>query len=136
SGPLARRISQAPERRGSMSSALSIAAVTATLQNLLVRGLQADSPDVRVTTKPLDKARSSDGQGQVNVLLYQAQYNGSMRNMEIPRRSAPGERAPLPLALDLRYLLTAYGPNDDGTEAHKLLGRCMLALHDHAVLMP
>jgi len=117
-----------------MSNALSIATVTAALQNLIIRALQGDSPDVRVTTKPPDRARTGDGPNQVNLFLYQAHHNAALRNMEVPRRSRPGETAPPPLALDLRYLLTVYAQNDDGADSQKLLGRSMLALHDHAVL--
>jgi hypothetical protein len=119
-----------------MSNHLAIAAVTAALQNLLFRALQGENPGVRVTAKPLDQARHGDGPNQVNLFLYEVRHNAALRNQELPRQGRPGESAPLPLAINLHYLLTIYSQGDDGAESHKLLGKAMLALHDHAVLSP
>ena len=47
-----------------------------------------------------------------------------------------GEPAQPPLALNLFYLLTAYGRDNDAQRpfSHMLLGRAMSILHDHPVL--
>jgi hypothetical protein len=118
-----------------MSNSLAIAAVTATLRNLLQQGLTADLPDASVTTKPLDKARNSNDSGnQINLFLYQAEPSAAWRNLDMPRQVKPGETGHPPLGLNLYYLITAYGQNDDDTFSHRLLGRAMSILHDHPLL--
>lgn len=117
-----------------MSNSLAIGAVTATLRNLLERGLIADLPDAKVTTKPLDKARDNNNGNQINLLLYQMVPNAAWRNMDMPRQVKPGETGQPPLPLDLYYLVTAYGRNDDDVLGHRLMGRAMSILHDHPLL--
>ncbi len=124
-----------------MSNYLAIAAVTATLRQLLLNGLQNSSPggfsyELNVTLSPPDQARppSLENHDQINLFLYQAVPNAAWRNEVLPRQVKNGETGFPPLALDLYYLLTAYAPNNDGVEAHRLLGRALSVLHDHAVL--
>lgn len=122
-----------------MSNPLAIAAVTATLRNLLLQGLTDDGfgDDVIVTTQPLDKTRGNNAnQGnQVNLFLYQTQLSASWRNSDMPGVK-PGETGHAPLPLNLYYLLTAYGPDNDDVDliGHQLLGRAMSVLHDNPVL--
>jgi len=54
--------------------------------------------------------------------------------MVIPGQVKGGESGFPPLALDLFYLVTAYGSKDDETLSHRLLGQAMRCLHDHALL--
>jgi hypothetical protein len=116
-----------------MSNALAIAAVTATLRNLMVRAV--DVPNQNITTKPLDKVRTGNASpDQLNIFLYQTVLNAAWRNMDIPRNSRPGETGHPPLALNLHYLITAYGNGDDETLSHQWLGKAMSVLHDHPVL--
>ena len=122
-----------------MSNALAIAAVTSTLRNLLTQGLQLepDLVDATVTTMVPDRARaSSDTANQVNLFLYQATLNAAWRNLDVPTRVRPGETGYAPLALNLYYLVTAYGRDNDQSQpfSHELLGRAMSILHDHPVL--
>jgi hypothetical protein len=122
-----------------MSNYLAISAVTATLRNLLTTGIQleGDLGDTLVTTMVPDKARTSgETRNQVNLFLYQLTPNAAWRNLDMPTRVRPGEAGYPPLALNLYYLLTAYGQNDDQSEpfSHELLGRAMSILHDHPVL--
>jgi len=117
-----------------MSNPLAIAAVTATLRNLIAHGV-GDLPNQNVTTKPLDKAGTdNNGTDQINLFLYQAVINGAWRNMDMPRHTSPGETGHPPLPLNLYYLLTAYGQGDDETRSHQWLGQAMAALHDHPLL--
>ena len=119
-----------------MSNPLAIAAVTATLRNLLSLGITSD-PDLAgasVTTLPLDKARTNGGGNQLNLFLYHTMPNTAWRNMDLPGQVHRGETGQPPLALDLYYLLTAYGQDDQGTPAHHVLGRAMSILHDHSIL--
>lgn len=118
-----------------MSNALGIAAVTATLQHLIEKGIEPEGAGIAVTTRPPDKARTgSNAPNQVNLFLYQTMPNGAWRNMDIPRQVRPGETGHPPLALNLSYLVTAYGESDDDVRGHRLLGRAMSALDDFPVL--
>ena len=89
-----------------MSNSLAIAAVTATLRNLLNNnqtGLPTELADVDITTKPLDKAGngngSNDGSGnQVNLFLYQTEPNPAWRNMDMPIQVKTGEAGQPPLS--------------------------------------
>lgn len=129
-----------------MSNALAIAAVTATLRNLLDQELGADVAGTQITTRPPDRARNGATGNQVNLFLYHASVNPAWRNTDLPWRVRPGEVAPTPLPLNLYYLLTAYsGENDDDIDditdpnhllgSHRLLGQAMRVLHDHPVLV-
>src|SRR5450631_1451520 len=123
-----------------MSNALAIAAVTATLKNLL-QAITADGDlnDASVTILPLDKARGTNTANQLNLFLYQIQRNPAWVNSDMPRQVQPGETGIPPLPLNLWYLLTAFGKNDDSDNSaqaygHHVLGRAMSILHDHPVL--
>jgi hypothetical protein len=120
-----------------MSNPLAVAAVTATLRNLLTTGLATELGSGKVTTKPLDKARDSNTtSNQVNLFLYHVTYDAAWRNMDMPRQIKPGETGHPPLPLILHYLITAYGENDDAQDpvSHHLLGKAMSLLHDHPLL--
>jgi hypothetical protein len=117
-----------------MSNSLAIAAVTSTLRNILVDGF-SDMPGTSVTTRPLDQVRTgSERPSQVNLFLYQTETNTALSNSNPPGRARSGELARPALALDLNYLVTAFGEDDDETDGHELLGRAMSVLHDHPVL--
>jgi len=118
-----------------MSNALAIAAVTATLRNLLDRGVRDELEGGLVTAQPPDKARQNrDSSNQINLFLYQTMPSAAWRNRDLPNRVKPGETGQPPLALNLYYLLTAYGKNDDDFIGHRLLGTAMQILHDRAIL--
>ena len=123
-----------------MSNSLAIAAVSTTLQSILTKAVGAD-PDLNdavVTLQPLDKARGNITSNQLNLFLYQVLRSAAWTNQSIPRQSQPGESpAPL-LPLNLWYLLTAYGRDDDATQpfGHQLLGRAMSVLNDYPILSP
>ncbi|HEY9695887.1 MAG TPA: DUF4255 domain-containing protein [Trichocoleus sp.] len=119
-----------------MSNSLAIAAVTATLSHLLEAGSNVDLPGTIVTTKPPEKARNGSNNNQLNLFLYQTAPNAALRNMPLPSQVKSGESGFPPLALNLYYLVTAYGQNDDDILSHRLLGRAMSVLHDCAVLDP
>lgn len=112
-----------------MSNSLAIAAATATLRSLLIRGLGISD----VTVKPLDIARKSLTGNQVNLFLYQTVIDAAWRNQDMPRQTKPGETGQPPLPLCLYYLVTAYGEGDDESKGQQLLGQAMSVLHDHPV---
>ncbi|WP_437674839.1 Pvc16 family protein [Sorangium sp. So ce131] len=124
-----------------MSNSLAIAATTATLRNLLLTQvplLDADLSDLEVTTSPPDLARKGVTKAQLNLFLYLTTRNAAWRNLDLPRQVRPGEMGAPPLALDLHYLITAYGrgESDNDSVSHRVLGSAMSALHDRPVLMP
>ena len=88
-----------------------------------------------VTVMPPDRVIRDDEPTGVNLYLHQVTPNPGWRNAGCPRASGTGERiGSPPLALDLHYLLTAYGA--EPYHAEVLLGHAMLALHDLGVLAP
>lgn len=122
-----------------MSNALAVAATTATLRNLLLSHVPVvddDLSDLEVTTQPPDLARKGITKAQLNCFLFQTRTNGAWRNMDMPRQVRPGETGNPPLALNLHYLLTAYGrgENDNDAVSHRVLGAAMSVLHDSPVL--
>lgn len=122
-----------------MSNTLAIAATTSTLRNLLqaqIPSLDTDLSDLEVTIAPPDLARKGITKAQLNLFLYQTVVNAAWRNLDMPRQVKPGEAGSPPLALNLHYLLTAYGrgeADNDGV-SHRVLGGAMSVLHDHTVL--
>lgn len=122
-----------------MSNAAAIAAVTATLRNLLTVGVTADADlvDATVTMQPLDRARvDGNSANQINIFLYHVLPSGTWRNTTIPGAARSGETAVPPLGLNLYYLVTAFGRDNDVQRpfSHQLIGRAMSTLHDHPLL--
>src|SRR4029450_10954135 len=113
-----------------MSNALAIAATTATLRGLLLRGLGIQD----VTVRSLDKARGTIAADQINLFLYQTLPDSGWRNMDRPPSLNPGNTGHPPLPLTLYYLITAYSDDEDDTASHRLLGQAMSVLHDHPLL--
>lgn len=119
-----------------MSNALAIASVSFVLVDLLNNGLidrdiSSSIGDVVVTALPPDKvdALQQDGKSQLNLFLYNITQNQAWRNMGYPSRDANGDRIDNPpLALDLHYLLTAYGAEQFHSEI--LLGYGMQLFHE------
>ncbi|MEO8576218.1 MAG: DUF4255 domain-containing protein [Gemmatimonadales bacterium] len=123
-----------------MSNAQVVAATTATLRLLLLAGIPARDtaiPQLDVTTLPPDKVNLSADKPALNLFLYQTAVNGAWRNRDA-KQARPGESPLPPLALNLHYLVTAYGNVDDreGDFSHRVYGAAMSVLHDHPVLSP
>jgi len=123
-----------------MSNALAIAGVSAVLKDLLNNGLidhdvtAALSAPVKVSLQPPDRVKTGDLEiPLLNLFLYQVTPNTGWSNTRLPSRDSNGDRLTNPpLALDLHYLLTAYGQEDFQTEI--LLGYGMQILHETPVL--
>src|SRR5690349_19913580 len=104
-----------------MSTALAIASVTYVLKDLLNTGLTKQDitgtigGNVTVTALPPDRidAGNTTENNQLNLFMYQATFNSGWRNQALPSLNSRGERIQNPpLALDLHYLLTAYGSEE------------------------
>ena len=125
-----------------MSTALAIASVTAVLKDLLNNGvidhdLATSVGEVMVSALPPDRIDTlgtpADQKSRLNLFLYQVTPNAGWRNVGLPSRDGRGERlSNPPLALDLHYLLTAYGAEEFHAEI--LLGYGMQLLHETPVL--
>jgi hypothetical protein len=122
-----------------MSTALAIASVTAVLRDLLNNGLidhdvSSSVGNVTVSALPPDRIQADGSEkSQLNLFLYQVTPNQGWRNTALPSRDGRGDRLiNQPLALDLHYLLTAYGAKDLHGEI--LLGYGMQLLHEQPVL--
>ena len=124
-----------------MSNALAIAGVSAVLKDLLDSGLIDHQVTDTLGAGVLVSSLAPDvvpinGDGAVprlNLFLYQATPNAAWRNVDLPSRNPSGHRVSNPpLALDLHYLLTAYGIAE--LEAEVLLGYGMQLLHENPVL--
>lgn len=124
-----------------MSTALRIASVTHVLKDLLNNGLidhnvsGALNGNVSVTALAPDKIETATDKEttQLNLFMYYASYNQGWRNVSLPAFDSGGGRVNYPpLAIDLHYLLTAYGSGELHTDI--LLGYGMQLFHETAVL--
>ena len=125
-----------------MSTALAIAGVTAVLRDLLNDGVVNHNVSgvlgstVTVSALPPDLVVPANGPEptQLNVFMYLATPNAAWRNRELPSRDPTGTQrlTNAPLALDLHYMITAYGAED--LHADILFGYATQLLHEHPVL--
>lgn len=129
-----------------MSNYLAIAAVTATLQDLLREVADAAVPGATVTVQR-PEAASNGGQheAKVNIYLYGVAPNAAWRNADISVRRANGAepdkrgidqveyRTVVPL--NLHYLISFYGAEGE-FQPQRLLGSVVGALQANARLTP
>ncbi len=121
-----------------MSGALAIAGVTATLKDLINDGLLDHDLSAigsfSVTAQAPDRINTGANETNLlNIFLYQVTPNLGWRNVDLPARDLRGNRiSNPPLALDLHYLVTAYGTQDMNAEV--LLGYAMQLLHETPVI--
>ena len=125
-----------------MTTAYGIAAVTATLRELLNEGIVEHNLNgilsslVGVSALPPDRVVPASGvePTQLNLFLHRVSANTGWRNEGLPARDASGRQrlSNAPLALDLHYLLSAYGAGE--LHAEILLGYAMQWLHERPVL--
>ena len=124
-----------------MSTAHAIGAVTKVLVNLVDDALKAAQLSGivggDVTVSALSPRRVDLGQAndpnQLNIFLYLALPNSGGASLDLPSRDTAGARVRnTPLALDLYYLVTAYGASDYFGEM--ILGHTMQVLHENPIL--
>jgi hypothetical protein len=110
------------------------------LKDLLNDGLIDNDLDLArvgsfsVTAVPPDRVTTGETeQNRLNLFLYHVTPNQGWRNAAQPSRGAKGERlSNPPLALDLHYMLTAYGQADLNAEI--LLGYAMEIMHNNGII--
>lgn len=122
-----------------MTSSLGIAAVTAVLRTLFENAIPKANlngvlGNIDVSALPPDRITVGSGEtSRLNLFLYQVQPNQGWRNTDLPSHDASGRRVSNPpLALDLHYMLSAYGAGDFHAEI--LLGYGALLVHRTRVL--
>ncbi|SOD88966.1 DUF4255 domain-containing protein [Streptomyces sp. Ag109_G2-15] len=116
-----------------MSNALALAHVSQALALLIESHLQPEI-DMAVKVEPRKPPTEPPTDPTISVFLYQVTPNTSQRNNDLPTRAPDGKlvrRAAA--ALDLQYLITAYG---DETElvGQRLIGSVVRTLHEIPVL--
>jgi hypothetical protein len=122
-----------------MSNALALVSVTSVLKSML-ENAWTETPwseklgTLTVSARPPDRIASGTADpNQLNLFLYHVTPNASLRNIDLPAYNNGGERMTNPpLALDLHYLLTAFG--SDNFHAEILLGYAMQVLHETPIL--
>jgi hypothetical protein len=123
-----------------MSDYLAIGGVTSVLTYLLANSPAAGDLGPVLTATPAITAVSPDmitagpsEAGQLNLYMYYVSLNAALRNLDLPSYDAAGNRvANPPLALDLHYLVSAYGSGL--LTAEVLLGWAMKVFHDNPVV--
>ena len=121
-----------------MSNALAIAATTAVLKSVLtaavVRANLSILGDPNVSTVAPDRVPMGEGEtSRLNIFMYHATPNTGLRNVGLPAYDSQGRRiSNPPLAIDLHYLLSAYGKPDFAPDI--LLGVGMQILFEIPVL--
>ena len=128
-----------------MSDYLAVGGVTAVLKWLLTDGLTAGGPNTVLTSASAITAVSPDlieagknEEPQLNLFMYYVDLNPALRNLDLPSYDAAGNRVGNPpLALDLHYLVSAYGSTQAAQLAAEiLLGWAMKVFHDNPVVPP
>jgi hypothetical protein len=116
-----------------MSNFLAVATVTAALQELLQRAVDADVPGAKVRTDRPDATRAP-AEPIVNIYLYHVATNSALRNADLPTRRSDGSLTQRPrAALDMHYLMSFYGTDSD-LVPQRLLGSSVSALHAQPVI--
>ena len=118
-----------------MSNYLAIAAVTATLQDILQNAALAAVPGTDVTIKR-PEASNTGGQEKaaINLYLYQTTPDPSWINADLPTRNGNGILVRRPqMALNLDYLISFHG-SELAMELQRLLGSVISALYAYPIL--
>jgi uncharacterized protein DUF4255 len=124
-----------------MSSALALAGVSAIIELYLTSMYNSSGlfgGNVKVFARAPDAVQELFTTGTdefvVNLFMHQVTPNAAWRNQQMPTVGPDGATrlSNQPLALDLHYLITAYGRDDWHAEA--LLGLALLMLHENPVL--
>ncbi len=116
-----------------MSSARAIAVVTAAFAGVLSSVASAAWPGTPVHVGRPERRRDTERDAPgINLFLYQASVDPTLRNLDLPTRRPDGTLIQRPLlGLDLHYLITFHGP---GYVPDLLLGQTITTLHARPIL--
>ncbi len=123
-----------------MSDFFGVAGVTAILKSLLTNALTSSGVNAAFATPATVTALSPDlvptgpdEVPQLNLFMYYASFNSSYRNAGLPSADSKGNRlSNPPLALNLHYLMSAYGKSELDPEI--LLAWAMQIFYENPVL--
>ena len=123
-----------------MSDYLAVAGVSAVLKMILSNALTSGGPSTilgatsGITALSPDLITTGPGeQPQLNLFMYYASLNDGYRNAGLPSHDTQGRRlSNPPLALNLHYLVSAYGKNEFDPEI--LLAWAMHVFHETPVV--
>lgn len=116
-----------------MSNALAIAHVTQALALLIESNVGPEFGEA-VRVEPRKPPAEPPDHPTVNVFLYQVTPNTAMRGTDLPTRAGDGTLIKRPAAaLDLHYLISAYGDETD-LVGQRLIGSVVRTLHETPVL--
>ena len=118
----------------------AIADVSAMISDTLTRALRGLAPPTHAPYKAILHDLSEQpklDEPKLTVFLYEIAEDAASRNRPPVRIDPAGRSDPLvsrkpPMALLLRYLITAWG--GDQITQHQMLGRALQALYDDAIL--
>lgn len=123
-----------------MNGYLAVGGVSAVLRSLLLGALTDGGPATLLSSPTSISATSpdlvptgADEQPRLNLFMYYASFNTGYRNVQLPSRdSAGGLLTNPPLALNLHYLVSAYGGSQFDPEI--LLGWAMEVFHNNPII--
>jgi hypothetical protein len=123
-----------------MSDYLAVGGVTAVMKALLNTGLSEGGPATVLASPPgiTNKApdlivTGPDEPAQLNLFMYYSSINPALRNNNLPSMDSSGTQlSNPPLAINLHYLVTAYGANPFDPEI--LLAFAMQVFHNTPVV--
>ena len=124
-----------------MSNYLAVGGVSAVLRSLLTDALTSGGPssilgggtDAITANAPDLVPVGAHEQPRINIFMYYANLNPALRNAGFPARNSQGQQiSNPPLALNLHYLITAYGSNQFDPEI--LLAWAMKVMHDNPIV--
>lgn len=114
-----------------MSNYLTIAVVTAAIQQIVQAAVQDKPPGSAVRVGP--PRAVPPGEKEVNIYLYRLSPNAELRNDDLPSRTADGTLSDKPkAAIRLHYLISFAG--DDHLATEIMLGRVLSVLHAMPIL--
>jgi hypothetical protein len=117
-----------------MSTRQAVAAVTATLSELVASAISGVLPMTKVTNLRPGASGADATSPSVNVYLYRVAPNAALRSVADPVRDAAGQRVRVPVAAwNLQYLLTCGGDSSQ-LEPDLLLGAVLTGLNANAAL--
>jgi hypothetical protein len=125
-----------------MSDYKVVRAVSNRLRDLVWDAIEKDQdPDLRnfvqvraaISLANPKETRESDA-NRLSLWLYHVTENEFEKNQPPPRSNGHDPISYSPLALNLFYLITPFGPADNTETLHLLLGRVMQILHDNAIV--
>lgn len=116
-----------------MSNALAIATVTQALALLIERELPPDI-DFAVNVQTRKPPTEPTTEPTITVFCYQVVPDVALRNADLPSRDSTGRPVRRPAAaLDLNYLISAYGEENE-LVGQRLIGSVVRTLHEIAIL--